>query len=591
MELRYYLSIVWKWLWLILLSVLIASGSSFLASRAATPLYRTKTTLMIGRATQNPDPNSSELYTGQQLAYTYSQLAVREPVLQGAIESLGLNMSWGALASQVSTNIVPNTQLLEIYVIDSDPYRAKVLADAIAQKLILQGPTGAISASGDDLTFIQEQLNELKEKISTGQDEIESLRQEMDAANSALLIQDLQNQINVLDTKISGWQSTYSQLLNSLQGGNVNTLTVVEIASVPSRPISPNIRMNVLVAAAIGLVLAVGGIFLMEYLDDTIKTPDDLKRITKLPTIGRIALIKGKSYSEKLVYYHRPLDPVVESYRALRTNIQYSSLDNPARSILITSPGPGDGKSLCLANLGVVMAQSGMRVVIVDADFRRPIQEQIFGITDQAGLSNMILDNKSKVSDYLQKTQIANLLLLPAGEVPLNPDILMVAERIKEVLRQLESVADIILVDSPPVLFVADAAILGTQVNSAILVVNSGHTRPFHAARAIEEMQRLHVNLMGVVLNRSNSNQINRYYYYYGKNVKAKGEKISSDSEKFNHSPETSNRMDVNNSPGNYSAEELLEKMKYFPSKPFTSGAAGTWLSRSKRGKKADNDK
>ena len=133
MELRQYINLIWKWAWLIALAVVIAAVSSFIASKAATPLYKTKTTLMVGRATQNPDPNNMDLYTSQQLAYTYIQLAQRAPVLNGAINSLGLQMDWRSLANQVTATNIPQTQLLEITVVDSDPYRAKVLADAIAQ--------------------------------------------------------------------------------------------------------------------------------------------------------------------------------------------------------------------------------------------------------------------------------------------------------------------------------------------------------------------------------------------------------------------------------------------------------------------------
>lgn len=581
MELRQYFSVIWKWMWLIVLSTILAAGSSYFASRAATPLYQTKTTLMVGRATQNPDPNSADLYTGQQLAYTYSQLARREPVLKGAASSLGLDLSWEALANQVSANIVPNTQLLEISVIDTNPYRAKALADAIAQNLILQGPAGSSGVSSEELSFIQSQLDELKVKISDGQNEIERLRQELDAANSSLLIQDLQNQINILDTKISGWQSTYSQLLDSLQGGNVNTLTVVEEATIPTYPISPNIKMNVLVAAAIGLALAVGGIVLMEYLDDTVKTPEDIQRITKLPTIGTIAQIKGKTHAEKLVAIHKPLEPIVESFRALRTNIQYSSQENPIKSLLITSPGPEEGKSICLANLGVVMAQSGMKVVIVDADFRRPIQDEIFGLSNQAGLSNVILDENTSILNLLKNTKINNLRVLTSGILPPNPDLLMEAERFKMVLTQLETVADIILVDSPPVLVVADAAILGTQVNSVILLVSSGHTRPYQIARAVDEMRRVHVNLIGVILNRSNIHQNHGYYYYYRRNNTEKyerGDILRVESSRFPWLP--NRQKDVVSSDEVLSAE-LLDRIGYSPSEPSNSQAAREWISKS----------
>lgn len=515
MELRQYLSLVWKWAWLIALSVLVAGGTSFMASRAATPLYGTKTTLMVGRAIQNPDTNSSDLYTGQQLAYIYSQLAVREPVLQGAIEKLGLEMNWQALAGQVSAYNIYQTQLLEISVTDSDPYRAKVLADAIAQQLIMQSPGANTSASTEDLAFIRSQLSDLKTKISAGEEEIKRLRQELDAANSALQIQDLRNQVNLLETKIGEWQSNYSQLLITLQGGDINVLSIIEEATIPSIPISPNTRMNVLLASAVGLVLALAGAILVEYLDDTLKTTADVERAAGMPGLGVIAKIRGETYAEKLIAAKKPLDPSVEAFRVLRTNLQYSSVDRPISTLLVSSPGPGEGKSVCLANLAVVMAQSGLKVVVVDADLRRPVQHKIFDLPNRSGLSDAALQNHLNATRYLQATEVENLHVLTSGPLPPNPSRLLESERMNEILRVLKNAADILLIDSPPVLAVADAILLSTQIDGVILVGDSGHTRKGDLKRAVGELNKVHANLLGMILNRYKNDHGNAYYYDY----------------------------------------------------------------------------
>jgi capsular exopolysaccharide synthesis family protein len=392
MELRKLLNIVSKWLWLAILAVAIAAGSSYIASKAATPLYRTKTTLMIGRFTQVPDPNSTQLYTSQQLAFTYIQLAQREPVLKGAIESLGLQMDWHSLIGRVVANNVQQTQLLEISLVDSDPFRAKILVDAIAQELVLLSPGNQNNPEDEAKNaFTQSQLDDLQTKIEDGQKELLNLKTELDAANSSRQIQDLQNQVLVLQSKVSSWQSTYSQLLLSLQGGDVNVLSVVEKAAVPSVPFSPNIRNNVLIAAVIGLILAMGGAFLIEYLDDTIKNPDDVTRVTNLTTLGVIPQIVGDEYKDKLISISQPLSPIVESFRILRTNLQFSTLDKPLQTLMVTSPGPSEGKSISMTNLAVVLAQSGLKVILVDTDLRRPTVHKIFNVTNRKGLSNAIL--------------------------------------------------------------------------------------------------------------------------------------------------------------------------------------------------------
>jgi non-specific protein-tyrosine kinase len=567
MELRQIFGIVWKWIWLVTLAVVIASTSSFLASKAATPLYRTKTTLMIGRTIQNPQPNTMDLYASQQLAYTYIQLAKREPVLKGAIQSLGLNMNWQALAGQVSASNIPQTQLLEISVVDSDPYRAKVLADAVAQQLILLSPSSENKGDTEELAFTKAQLDDLKSKIENAQKELTRLRQELDASNSARQIQDLQNQIFLQDSKISGWQNTYSQLLLTYQGGDVNTISVVEEASIPTYPFSPNTKMNVLTAAAIGLVLAVGGAFLIEYLDDTIKNPEDVTRTTNLPTLGAVPIIEGDDYSKKLIAVNDPLSPIVESFRILRTNLQFSTVDHQVQTMLVTSPGPSEGKSISLANLAVVLAQSGLSVIVVDTDLRRPTIHKIFDLPNRHGLTDALLHIKNtsdkmqpdrvtatpslasfsgnpalnntispiqpasdqsemqpaivvasqEVTDYIQDTSVENLRVLTTGPLPPNPAELLGSERLGFLIETLKKHADLLLFDSPPNLVVADAAILSARMDGVIIVHDVGRTRTSEARRAVEELRRGQARLLGVILNRIPRTRggYNYYYYYY----------------------------------------------------------------------------
>ncbi len=517
MELRQYLSIVWKWLWLVVLAVVIAAIASFLASRAATPLYRTTTTLMVGRITQDPNPNSVNIYMGQQLALTYIQLVNREPVLKGAIESLGLEIPWQSLSNQVSAQAVPQTQLIEISVVDSDPYRAKVLADSIAQQLILQSPANPTSIGLNQQDFTQQQLSDLQEKIQATSEQIEQLRVELDQATSARQIQDLQSEINLLDSKVSGWQNTYSQLLLSLQGGDINVLNVVEEAAIPRWPISPNIPMNVLTAAAIALVLALGGAFLVEYLDDTVKNPDDVARTANLPTLAAIARMDGDDYKDMLITISKPLSPTAEAFRILRTNLQFSWVDKPARSLMMSSPGPGEGKSTTMANLAIVLAQSGLKVALVDTDLRRPVQHKIFGLSNRHGLTDAIIQPDRDLSDLLQPTSVENLWLMSSGPLPPNPAELLASARLEAIIEELKSHVDLTLFDSPPVLVVADAAILGPKVDGVVLVNDTGHTRSAEARRAAEELRRARANLLGVVLNRLTigSGGYNYYYYYY----------------------------------------------------------------------------
>ena len=514
MELRQYFNIIWKWLWLIVLAMLIAAGASYLASRAATRIYQTKTTLLVGQGTQNVNLNSYDLYIGQQLAQTYAELVRREPVLKGVVETLGLNRDWTSLAGQVSARAVPNTQLVEVSVVDSDPYRAKVIADAVAQQLIRQSPANPNALSPDQAKFTKAQLEDLQQKIQNAQTDSDRLHQELDASNSARQIQNLNNQIALLDQRVTDWQKTYSQLLLTQGTNSVAALNVLEEATIPTYPISPNTKMNVLLAAVLGLVLAVAGAFLVEYLDDTIKTSEDVMRATNLPILGAITRIDGENYPDKLIAVRQPLSPTVEAYRIVRTNIQFSSIDRPARTLMITSPNPSEGKSVMIANLGVVMAQSGMKVIIVDTDMRRPVQHRIFNLPNRDGMSDAVIRSQVNVTDHLQETGIENLRLMSSGSLPPNPAELLGSERMLYIIEELKKISDIVLFDSPPTLVVADAAILGSRTDGVLLVTDSGNTRTTEARRAVEELRRVRVNLLGVVLNRVPLGGRGSYYYY-----------------------------------------------------------------------------
>jgi non-specific protein-tyrosine kinase len=193
-----------------------------------------------------------------------------------------------------------------------------------------------------------------------------------------------------------------------------------------------------------------------------------------------------------------PRSAAAEAYRTLSTNIQFSSLDTPIRTLLVTSVGPDEGKSIVLANLAVTMAESGKRVVVVDCDLRRPSLHEVFGVSGQPGLTTMVLDEGAAAP--LQESGIGNVRVLASGPLPPNPSELVSSERFRRVLASVASDADIVLLDAPPVAAVTDATILATRVDGVLLVVDSGRTRRDTARRANEQLQRVGAHLLGAVL-------------------------------------------------------------------------------------------
>jgi non-specific protein-tyrosine kinase len=206
-----------------------------------------------------------------------------------------------------------------------------------------------------------------------------------------------------------------------------------------------------------------------------------------------------------------PRSPVSESYRTLRTNLSFSSLDRPLRTLVITSAAPEEGKSTTIANLAVTMAQSGKKTILVDCDLRRPSLHTIFGLNAEPGLTNMLLDENS-VSP-LQNTQVENLYVLSSGAKPPNPADLLGSTKMDNVIERLMETADIILFDAPPVIAVTDAVVLGSKVDGVLLVVQAGKTRRDHAERAKEMLEKANVHIIGVTLtNAPNDSSIGGYY-------------------------------------------------------------------------------
>lgn len=202
----------------------------------------------------------------------------------------------------------------------------------------------------------------------------------------------------------------------------------------------------------------------------------------------------------QLITLTNPRSPVAEAYRSLRTNLEFASLDRPLRSLVVTSPGPEEGKSTALANLAVVTAEANRQVILVDCDLRRPRQHEVFGLPNDQGLTNMVVDEKALEKPPFQEVGVEGLRVLTSGPLPPNPAELLASRRMDDILRVLVEQADLVLFDVPPVIAVTDAAILASKVDGTLLLIGVGSTRREHAQRAKEVLERVNARLVGAVL-------------------------------------------------------------------------------------------
>ncbi|HID86197.1 MAG TPA: polysaccharide biosynthesis tyrosine autokinase [Anaerolineae bacterium] len=512
MELRQYFAVIRKWLWLIVLGTLLCGSTAYLVSRNMTPIYRASTTLLIHQARSPTATDYSSILTSERLAKTYAERLTKRPVLEEVANRLGLEMEDGKFPAKLEVRPVRDTQLIELSVEHSDPLLAMQIANTLPEVFIERNEAMQLSRFASSKENLAKQLAAIEKDIEATQQTINTL-QSSGSADQAELAR--------LQTALTQYQNSYASLLKSYEeirlaeAQTMDNIIVDEPAELPLHPVKPRTLLNTLLASVVGCMLAVGMAFLIEYLDDTIKSSEDVSQTLGLATLGTITRFHSAEDEGSLIVAAHPRSPISEAYRTLRTNIQFSTLDRPVKTLLVTSANPLEGKSTTVANLGVAMAQAGLSVIVVDSDLRRPSLHKIFGVSNSKGLTNALLQNSPNPDSFLQTTEVENLRVLTSGPLPPNPSELLGSRRMEGLIEQLKEEADVILFDSPPILAVTDAAVLATRVDGVLLVVDAGTLRRDAAMLAKENMTRVGANLLGAALNKLSPRGAGGYYYYY----------------------------------------------------------------------------
>ena len=513
MELRQYLAVIRKWLWLIVLGTLLCGGTAYLVSCNMTPIYRASTTLLINQARSPSVIDYNVLQTSERLAKTYAERLTKRPVLEEVAARLGLEMEDGKFPAKLDVKPVRDTQLIELSVEHSNPLLAMQIANTLPKVFIERNEALQLSRFASSKQNLAKQLAAIEKDIEATQQAINTLQ----SSNSPD-----QAELARLQTALTQYQNSYASLLQSYEeirlaeAQAMDNVVVAEPAELPRYPVKPRILLNTLLASVVGCMLAVGMAFLIEYLDDTIKTSEDVSQTLGLPTLGAITRFRStEEDGSPLIVAAHPRSPISEAYRTLRTNIQFSSLDRPLKTLLVTSANPLEGKSTTVANLATAMAQAGLSVIVVDSDLRRPTLHNFFKVPNSKGLTNALLQNNPNPDSFLQTTKVENLRLLTSGPLPPNPSELLGSRRMEGLIEQLKEKADVILFDSPPILAVTDAAVLASRVDGVLLVIDAGSLRREAAMLAKENMARVGANLLGAALNKLSPRGAGGYYYYY----------------------------------------------------------------------------
>jgi succinoglycan biosynthesis transport protein ExoP len=360
-------------------------------------------------------------------------------------------------------------------------------------------------------------------------DALEKQKQEQNKLNESAI------EFSLLKRDLDTNRQLYEGLLEKLKEAGVsaglrsNNFRIVDVARVPTAPVEPNIPRNLAFAFMLGLTSGVGLAFLLEGLDSTVRTTEQAQMISGLPPLGMIPLgsrtareganakrlvIASSKEAVELITQVRPQSQMAESYRALRTSLLLSNLGAPPKVIMVTSALPQEGKTTTSINCAVVLAQKGVRVLLIDADLRRPSIHKTLGMGPRSGLSNVLTGSATLEQAITRSPILPNLSVLPAGTPPPNPAELLASTNMRDVLEQLRGQFDHIVVDTPPTLSVTDAVVLSPRADAIVLVIRSGQTTKQALRRSRDILMQVNAKVSGVLLNAVDLSSPDYYYYY-----------------------------------------------------------------------------
>ncbi|MDI7275493.1 MAG: polysaccharide biosynthesis tyrosine autokinase, partial [Anaerolineae bacterium] len=469
---------------------------------AAAPVYEATAVLLISEGQKPTGQDYNGILMSERLATTYAELLKGTPVLSEVGKRLRLGEEL-ALAEAVTVQPVRDTQLLRLRVRHRDRELAARLANTICQVFIEQNARRQATRLAGIMESLTREMSALQAATTAAETEVEKLRSRAPSSSAdlarleALLAQHRANYASLLQT---------CDQLRLAEASSVDTVSVIEPATEPTSPVEPRTGLNTAAAGLFAAMVAAGVAFLVECLDDTIQTSEEVRRAARLPTLAAVGHFGNPQRAAEPIMVARPGSPAAEGYRMLRTALR-SRAAGPSRGgrlLLISSPLPREGKTTTLANLGVALAQSGRRVVLVDADLRCPGLHEVFRLPQEPGLTTLLLAQNGQLAEQvLQETTVAGLAVLTAGPIPANPAEVLDRPETDLLLERLRSLADYVLVDSPPVLTASDAAILAHSADGVLLVAEAGRTRAEALAHAVSTLRPVADRIVGVVLNRA----------------------------------------------------------------------------------------
>ena len=478
MTLRDYASVIWRRKWLVILPTVVTALVATVLTLAQTPMYRATADVLV----RLPPTATSVGSTG----------AVMSPRL---VENEFETASGSALKSQVRkfvgaepTLSVSSSEASDVFgftATSSDPDVAALAANTFAEQYIELQRTSLVEQYEARITVLEDQLV----AIETG--DVDSSRR-------------------------TEYQRELENLAVSTQLASTSGSVLIDAATPPSDAYEPQPERTITLALVVGLLLGLGAAFLVDYLDTSIKDETELARATGLPTLAVVPRLKDwKEGTSHVISRENPFSPAAEAYRDLRTAVRFMALDQELKLVQVTSPRPSDGKTTTASNLAVAAARSGQRVVLIDCDLRKPQVHRFFDLDNKEGFTSVLLQEETLISVARQISGEKNLLVVTSGPLPPDPSELLAGDAARQVLEGLGGGVDLVVIDSPPVLPVADPLVLASIVDGVILVASAASTDTRQVTRAVERLRQVDAPLLGTVFNGFDPKDSDTYAYGY----------------------------------------------------------------------------
>lgn len=541
-ELRYIFSVILNRWWLLVICVAAAAASGYFFSQSQQPIYRATARMAIASTLEANALKYSDVEAITQQIRTYADLGIRQPILEAVVVNIPLNESWQQLQDRVRITPVTTSQMLEISVDATSREEAILIANEIARELL------RVNLENDQrderlakVTFAQTRIVESEKKIEIIQTELNELREIqtngmmpnmfksrwiswLNPGNAANLADPasevslrLKEEIALAERELLEWEKSYNRWELIVQtNATYRYIDIVESAQVSQTPVRPQTQLNVIVFGGIGFAFALGLIALLEQLNRSIKVTDDFVQRLQLPVIGTIRSVRDGSYINRLsLRRERALD-ISEDYWNLANKLQLLYPQTP-KTLLIASPYGGEGRSTVVAHLGVILAQSGYKTIIIDADWQQPIQHELFQVpNNNQGLLQLLSSRTLGLTTPLWTIpQFPNLHVITCGtlatqhvpsdqaDISVNPVQKLHSHRMRQLLAYLSEQADVIIIDTPPMLESPVAVTLASQVTGVILMAEMNQTTWDALLDTKLALQRASANVLGLVLNRT----------------------------------------------------------------------------------------